>query len=148
MRNVAAAVVSLGLLIGASAWAEECSRTIEGNDKMQFNVPELRIRADCGEVTITLKHTGQLPVTAMGHNFVLARTSDYRPLADDALAAGAPSYIPEGDARIIAATKLVGGGEETSVTIDVSGLEVGGDYTFFCTFPAHHFLMNGRFILE
>ena len=148
MRKLAAAVVSLGLSIGAPAWAEECSRVIEGNDKMQFNMPELRVRADCGEVTITLKHTGQLPVTAMGHNFVLTRTSDYRPFADDALAAGAPSYIPEGDSRIIAATKLVGGCEETSVTIDVSGLDVGGDYTFFCTFPAHHFLMNGRFILE
>ena len=148
MKNVVAAVIFLGLSIGGPAWAQECSRTIEGNDQMQFNASELRVRADCGEVTITLKHAGQLPVTAMGHNFVVTRTSDYKPLADDALAVGAPNYLPEGDSRIIAATGLVGGGEETSVVIDVSGLEVGGDYTFFCTFPAHHFLMNGRFLVE
>ena len=150
MRNVTAAVVLafLGLSVGATAWAQECAQTIEGNDKMQFDMPELRVRADCGEVTITLKHAGQLPVTAMGHNFVVTRTSHYRPVADASLAAGPPSYVAEGDPRIIAATTLIGGGEETSVTIDVSGLEVGGDYTFFCTFPAHHFLMNGRFIVE
>ena len=30
----------------------------------------------------------------------------------------------------------------------VSGLEAGGDYTYFCSFPGHFVLMNGRFIVE
>ena len=60
MRIVVTAVLCLGLSIGAPAWAEECSQTIEANDKMQFSVSELRVRADRGKVTITLKHTGQL----------------------------------------------------------------------------------------
>ena len=43
---------------------------------------------------------------------------------------------------------MIGGGEETSVTFDISGLEPGGDYTFFCSFPGHYVLMNGQFIVE
>jgi azurin len=56
--------------------------------------------------------------------------------------------MPAGDPRIIAATELIGGGEQTTVTFDLSGLEPGGDYTFFCTFPGHFVLMNGKFIIE
>jgi azurin len=63
-------------------------------------------------------------------------------------AAGAPNYLPAGDARIIAATDAIGGGAQTSVTFATSALQRGGDYTFFCTFPGHFVLMNGKFIVE
>jgi azurin len=43
---------------------------------------------------------------------------------------------------------VIGGGEETTITIDISGLEAGGDYTYFCSFPGHFVLMNGKFIVE
>jgi azurin len=48
----------------------------------------------------------------------------------------------------LAASAIVGGGEETSVTFDISALTAGGDYTFFCSFPGHYVLMNGKFIIE
>ena len=156
MRTVTATLFLLGSLVSTPALGQECSQTIEGNDQMQFNLKEMRVSADCGTVTVTLKHVGQLPVNAMGHNFVLAATDDYRPLAMAAQQAfgeatrggGAPKYLPDDDARVLAASDMIGGGEETSLTIDLSGLQAGGDYTFFCSFPAHYVLMSGKFIIE
>ena len=131
-----------------TAWGQECSQTVEGNDLIQYSAAEIRVSSDCDEVTITLSHVGQLPANVMGHNWVLTTTADYTPVASAAQAAGPPNYVPEGDPRIIGATNMIGGGEETSVTFDISGLEPGGDYTYFCSFPGHNVLMNGKFIVE
>ena len=143
-----AATAFLALACCGIAQGQECTQVIEGNDLIQFNVPELRVSADCGEVTITLRHAGQLAANVMGHNWVLTTTADYMPLATVAATAGPPEYIPAGDPRIIAATGMVGGGEETSVTFSLSGIEAGGDYTYFCSFPGHYILMNGKFVIE
>ena len=62
-------------------------------------------------------------------------------------AAGPPSYLPADDQRVIATTSVIGGGEEVSVTFDMAGLEVGGDYTFFCSFPGHSSLMRGTVVV-
>jgi azurin len=111
--------------------AQGCDVVIEGNDQIQFVQSELRVSSSCSEVTVTLMHIGSLAANIMGHNWVLAATGDY-----------------QSDARVIAATSVVGGGEQTSVTFDISGLEAGGDYTYFCSFPGHFVLMNGKFIIE
>jgi azurin len=39
----------------------------------------------------------------------------------------------------------VGGGESDTITFDFSKLEVGGDYTFFCSFVGHFAMMQGKF---
>ncbi len=44
---------------------------------------------------------------------------------------------------MIAATKLLGGGESDSVKVDVSKLKAGETYSFFCSFPGHAGLMKG-----
>jgi azurin len=46
---------------------------------------------------------------------------------------------------VIAATKVIGGGESTTITIDMAKLAPGGDYTFFCSYPGHSPMMRGRF---
>jgi azurin len=84
----------------------------------------------------------------MGHNWVLASTADWQAVAQAGQAAGPPNFVPADDARVLAATDVIGGGEETTITIDISGLEAGGDYTYFCSFPGHFVLMNGKFIVE
>lgn len=138
-----------GLLLSGTAWSQDCSLTIEGNDQIQFNVKELRVNKSCSSVTLTLKHTGQLAANVMGHNWVLTATSDYQAVATAGQAAGAANnYVPAGDARVIAATTVIGGGQETSVTFDTSKLTPGGDYTYFCSFPGHFVLMNGKLIVE
>ena len=148
MRTIFAIVALAGWSLCGNAYGQECNQTIEGNDLLQYSLSEIRVSADCGEVTITLRHVGQLPVNAMGHNWVLTATADAEGVVEAGRNAGAPGYLPDGDPRVLAATGMIGGGEESSVTFDVSGLAAGGDYQFFCSFPGHYALMKGQFIIE
>jgi azurin len=83
----------------------------------------------------------------MGHDWVLAKESDVSGLVNAGLAAGAArGYLPEKDARIIAATKVVGGGESTTVKFSTTALAPGARYAFFCTSPGHSSVMKGKFL--
>lgn len=127
------------------AAAKTCSVEIAGNDQMQYDKKSIEVAADCTEVELTLKHTGKLPVTTMGHNWVLTKTADFQPVATAGASAGtANNYVPKDDARVIAHTKLVGGGESTTIKFSTSKLQKGGDYTFFCSFHGHWSLMKGK----
>jgi azurin len=147
VRNIAIFLLA-GCAISGEVFAQDCSLVIEGNDQIQYVQQELKTSASCGEVTLTLKHIGQLAANIMGHNWVLTTTADYQAVAQEGQAAGPPNFLPDGDSRVIAATAVIGGGEEVSITFDISGLDAGGDYTYFCSFPGHFVLMNGKFIIE
>ncbi|WP_428100357.1 azurin [Candidatus Rariloculus sp.] len=148
MRRNLALIALAGLMLSGPALGQECAVTIEGNDQIQFVQSELRVSSSCTEATLTLVHIGQLAGNIMGHNWVLSTTNDWQAVAQAGQASGPPNYAPEGDERVIAATAVIGGGEEVSITFDISGLEPGGDYTYFCSFPGHFVLMNGNFIIE
>lgn len=140
---------ALGLLFCGSAAAQDCELTIEGNDQIMYDKSELVVPAGCDEVTVTMEHVGDLPVEQMGHNWVLTTSSDWEAVAQAGQAQGLENdYLPPNDDRIIAATDMVGGGESTSVTVDVSSLDPDESYTFFCSFPGHYALMNGEFIIQ
>jgi azurin len=148
LKKTAAAAVLL-LAANLACAAESCRLNIEGNDAMKFNLTELKVSAGCTEVELALKHTGKLPKETMGHNWVLTKTADMMPVANASVAAGiAKDYVPVGDKRVIAHTKLVGGGQSTSVKFPMSKLTKGGDYTFFCSFPGHYGVMKGKFIVQ
>jgi azurin len=115
---------------------------------LQFNKKELRASKSCKEVTVTLKHVGQLAAAVMGHNFVLTATPEFQAVATAGQAAGPPNYLPADDKRILASTTVIGGGQEIVAKVDISKLMPGGDYTYFCSFPGHFVLMNGKFIIE
>lgn len=130
--------------IASPAMAADCAVTIEGNDQMQFNVKNVEVPKSCSKFTMTLKHTGKMPKSSMGHNIVLTSTADYTAAAADGMKAGAANeYVKPNDTRVIAYTKVIGGGETTSVDVDVSKLKAGTDYTYFCSFPGHSFIMKG-----
>ena len=133
------------VLFSASAQAKTCDLSIDGTDAMQFSTKELTVEKDCTEVKITLKHVGKLPKSAMGHNIVITSEKDMQPVVTDAMKAGlAKDYLPAaGDVRVIAASKLIGGGETTTASFKVSALKAGENYKFFCTFPGHSGIMNG-----
>ena len=132
-----------------AAVVANCATQIEGNDAMQFNVGSIVVPASCANFTINLKHVGQMPVAAMGHNVVIAKTSDMQGVEADGMGAGvASNYVKDGDARVVAHTKLVGGGESTSVTFAVSKIKDGGPYDFFCSFPGHATLMKGSISVQ
>lgn len=127
-----------------AAVVADCSTQIEGNDAMQFNVGSIVVPASCSEFTINLKHVGTMPVAAMGHNVVITTMSDMPAVGADGIAAGAAAaYVKPGDARVIAHTELIGGGQATSVTFPVSKIQSGGPYEFFCSFPGHSMIMKG-----
>ena len=138
----------LGLLSSSGALAKTCELAIDSNDAMQFTKKELTVESGCTEVKLTLKHIGKLPKSAMGHNWVLSATADKNDVVSKAAAAGlAKDYIPEND-KIIAYTKMLGGGESDTITFKTDKLKKGGDYTFFCTFPGHAALMTGKLVVQ
>jgi len=141
------AIACLSLVLaapGAFAADKVCKLEIASTDQMSYDKKELAVAADCTSVELTLKHTGKLAVAQMGHNWVLTKTADAQPVANDGLTAGvANDHIKKGDTRVIAHTKLIGGGQSTSVTFPTSALKKGEAYTFFCSFPGHIALMKG-----
>jgi len=135
------------LLAGPLAYADPCKMTVEANDMMQFSVHELAVPKSCSDIELTLKHSGKLQAKVMGHDWVLAKSSDVSGIVNAAMTAGAAhGYLPSGDKRIIAATSLVGGGEMTVVKFSTTALAEGESYSFFCTTPGHSTLMHGRFV--
>lgn len=139
---------SILFILAASANANECELTIESNDMMQFSTKSLTAPKSCKEVTVTLIHTGKLPKNAMGHNWVLSKQADIPDIASDGMGAGLDkNYLKEGDSRVLAATKIIGGGEQTSVTFASNLLKEGENYAFFCSYPGHYAIMQGTFTL-
>lgn len=115
--------------------------TIEGNDQMKFNLDRMDVK-EGQTVRVTLKNVGELPKEAMGHNWVLlAQGTDKEEFSMAAMEAKATDYIPADHASsIIAHTILLGPGEETTIEFTAPGK---GFYSFICSFPGHHALMNG-----
>lgn len=137
----------LALASGAAS-AAQCDVEIEGNDAMQFNKPTIAVPAGCKQFTVKLKHVGKLPKAAMGHNWVLTKAADLQGVATDGIPAGVDKgYVKPGDARVIAMTRLIGGGENDSVTFDVAKLKAGDSYAYFCSFPGHSSVMKGTLTL-
>ncbi len=125
---------------------EENVLVIEGNDQMQFNTNELRAVAG-KPIKLTLKHVGQIPKEAMGHNLVILQEgTDQSAFALKANDAKATDYIPASEkASIIAHTKLLGGGEEDTIEFTI---DKKGSYPFICSFPGHVAMMKGVLIVE
>ena len=140
-------VLLAGLMLAPAAHARVCAVSIDSTDQMSFSQKEIKVGADCSQVKLTLRHTGKLAATAMGHNWVLTRTPDYQPVAMAGMRTSlADSYLPRGDARVLAHTAVIGGGQTTSVTFSTAKLAKGGDYTFFCSFPGHFAMMKGKLV--
>lgn len=146
LRRIAA--VSLLSLASLPAFANECEVNVASTDQMTFDTDAIEISKSCDTFTVNLTHEGTMPVNTMGHNWVLAKESDVSDLASEGIAAGIDNgYLPADDERVIAHTDLIGGGESTSVTFDVSELEDGEEYAFFCSFPGHSVMMRGSVTL-
>lgn len=120
----------------------DCATTLEANDAMQYNANAIVVPSSCTQFTINLRHVGTLPVAAMGHNVVVSKETDMAAIAADG-AAFTPDHVKAGDTRVIANTKMIGGGESTSVTFDVAKVKDAGPFKFFCSFPGHLSLMQG-----
>jgi azurin len=139
-------VSSADTAIVSEAPVTETVLNLEANDQMKYNLTELK--ATAGQpIKLTLKHTGKFPITAMGHNVVILKQgTDVDAFAAKALEAKDNQYIPKSEeGSIVAHTKLLGGGEEDTITFTVAEK---GTYTFICSFPGHYTLMKGTLVVE
>lgn len=117
---------------------------LEGSDNMKFDKDLFRIKAG-EEVQLTLKNVGELPVESMGHNVViLVPGTDVAAFGGEA--AKAADHIPATfTSSIVAHTKLLGPGEEDTITFTV---DEPGIYEFVCSFPGHWGTMRGKIVAE
>ncbi|WP_104038378.1 azurin [Vibrio jasicida] len=145
LRLIAATFALVGMSFGAQASAE-CEVSIDANDMMQFSTKTLSVPATCKEVKLTLNHTGKMPAQSMGHNVVIADTANLQAVGTEGMSAGLENnYVKPNDDRVYAFTKVIGGGESTSITFSTEKMTPGGDYSFFCSFPGHWAIMQGKF---
>jgi azurin len=118
---------------------------IAADDMMQFDKKEIRVKAG-KKVKLTLRHVGKMDVKVMGHNVVILKQGvDIIKFAAAAVSAKDNDYVPEGSKDVIAYTKMIGGGQTTSIEFDAPA---AGEYDFICSFPAHYAMMKGKFIVE
>jgi azurin len=137
------------LFLARAATADVCPLTINATDDMRFEQETLQVETQCTDVEVTLRHTGKLPARIMGHDWVLTKTADVAAVANAGMGAGlANSFQQPGDKRIIAATKIVGGGENAVVKFSTSQLERGVSYSYFCSAPGHFSIMKGRLVFN
>lgn len=119
---------------------------LQSDDNMRFDKTEIQVPSG-KTVKLTLKHTGTMPKTAMGHNFVLLKKGvDVNEFGNAAAQAKSPDFdIPAHLLNDVTAhTKMIGGGE--SDTIGFTAPQKGS-YTFLCSFPGHYGMMKGTFIV-
>lgn len=139
-------------LFAAAAHAapnSDCSIDVEGRPGKQFSPSHINVPASCQEFTVRLIHTGKNSKAQAGHNWVLAKTEDIDAVMIDGLNAGVGhEFLAPGDARILAKTPMLGGGETATVTFPVARLQAGQSYTYYCSFPAHAQHMRGTLILQ
>ena len=121
--------------------------TLTGNDMMKYNKSSFTVRAG-QKVKLVLKNVGKLPKIAMGHNVVILKSNvDPAKFAAEALKFPKQDYIPKTRKRnIVAHTKMIGGGETTSIVFTAP--KKRGKYPYLCTFPGHFVLMKGVMVVK
>lgn len=142
-------LVAVVFSLPAFAGAGQCQVDVASSDQMRFDKSVIEVSKSCPTFNLTLNNSGTMPKTVMGHNIVIVKKSDADSVARDAIAAGAGSeYVKAGDTRIIAHTKMLGGGEKDTIAIDPAKLQEGEEYLFFCSFPGHRVMMSGSLLVK
>ena len=127
------------------AFAEDCKIVISGSDMMRFDTKEIIIHGNCEKFVITLKHSGNLPINAMGHNIVFLETKNLQKIVSKInMSHGIENgFLPEME-EILSKSKMIGGGQETTIELDLNVFNRGAEYMFICSFPGHFALMQGK----
>lgn len=134
-----------GLLSGVAGFSvasPNCQITIHSDDQIRWDTTDIKVSKACETFTVTLIHDGHLAKEVMGHDWVLAKAEDSEALLRTLIAEKENDYLTD-DPRIIAHTKLLGGGQVSVVSFEVGQLQLGQAYSFFCSYPEHVGLMHG-----
>ena len=146
-------LLSIGLF-STAVWADECSYDLTGTDAFYFQdnqgevVKQIAVPSSCTDFTINLRNGTKMRKTAMGHNVVIAKSNEIKSIIKDGVRYGfRDGYLKPGDKRIVAASKMIGGGEKTSVRFPVAKIK-DDNYDFFCSFMGHDRKMRGKLVVE
>lgn len=154
-----AAILTLGMLTGCPSGPEETTTpgaspdtvqrqaqpepvgepvtiTITGNDTMRFDTTAFTVKPR-QPVTIVFRNVGTMPKESMGHNVIVLQKGvgalDY---ANAATRHVRNEYRdPAREDEVIAATRILGPGEEEEISFTAP--EETGDYDYLCSFPGH-----------
>jgi azurin len=142
MKYISAAIL---LILCRSAAASNCSATIETTEDMRFNHETVQVDSACTDVEITFANSGTPPSVNLKHELVLAQEDDVPGIAAAGFRAGvANDFQKPEDPRIVAATKLVAGGESSMIKFATAQLVPGKKYSYFCSVPGHYVNMQGE----
>lgn len=130
--------------------AEQTAQQVEvtvratGNTMQEMTYDKEEIKVPAGStVKVTLVNEGEN--AAMIHNIIFVYEGTMEATANAALQAGIDKeYVPDSP-TIVAASPLAQPGE--TVTFEFEAPEAG-TYEFFCSYPGHWQIMNGKLIVE
>ena len=89
---------------------------------------------------VRIKFANKASAAGMMHDVVVTKAADVEGVANAGLMAGQDnSYVPNDDARVLGASKMLSPGE--SGTLLLKGLDAG-EYVIFCSFPSHYMTMQ------
>jgi azurin/glucose/arabinose dehydrogenase/HEAT repeat protein len=115
-------------------------------EQLRFDTPRLVIEAG-KPLQIIFEN-----MDAMPHNLVFVQPGTYQAVATDVqtqlpdrLDSKGRAYVPDGDPRVIAASKLMEAGQKETLSFTAPDKE--GEYEFVCTFPGHWAVMHGKLIV-
>lgn len=148
-RRLSALVLFMSIAGAATAAAEPvCSIEVEGRPGKRFEPQEIRVSRACKDFTVVLRHVGRNSKEEAGHNWVLTGAGALEAVIADGLQAGpASDYLKPADPRILARTRMLGGGEQEAVRFSTAALAPGQAYAYFCSFPPHASMMRGTLTL-
>ncbi len=105
---------------------------------LQFDKTTLSATAGA-TVTVSFKNNSG----SVQHNWVLVRNGTKDEVGIAGISAGAQNdFVPTGDSRVLANSKLANPGQTVQVTFTAPA---AGTYQFLCTFPGHYLSMYGTF---
>ncbi|MBR6026656.1 MAG: azurin [Neisseriaceae bacterium] len=146
-------ILSIGLF-STSVLADECEYNLIGTDTLYFQnkqgevVRQIIVPSSCTDFTINLFNGTKVHKNFMGHNVVVAKSSDVKSVIKDGIRAGVrKDYLKPNDERILVASQMIGGGENTSVKFPVAKIK-DDNYDFFCSFIGHDRKMRGKLIVQ
>lgn len=105
-------------------------------DQMMYKQKEITVKAN---TKTRIKMVNNATTPAMVHNVVIVKKGMVDAVGQAAITVPRDEeHVPAHEA-VIAATKLAGPGETTTVVVDLPP----GEYEFVCTFPGHYAMMKG-----
>ncbi len=136
-----AALLGAALISGCNSKSAKSSLPVKeivitGSDQMKFDLTTIEAKAG-QEVKLTFKNVGTMPKESMGHDWVLLeKNTDPLKFLEPGFAYASNDYIaPEMEKKVIAKTRILGPGEEETITFTAPS--IASPYDYICTFPGH-----------